>query len=450
MAAYRASEAGARRDDQQILPRALFALLLAAAALILLPRWAEAILGPARWLMCLPLRALPAPALAGAGTSLPMVDEAALARLDHAALSGGRTVVADDSVPLLCRVLERRLPGAAGLPSLLVLDRTWDEIAGNAGIVTRDDCLIGVVGEPTDLEDKTLGGQAIVRCLHAAPRGAAPVRLLARTSVRGEGMRLVVEPASRIDPWPLRVPLLEDPYLAARLDTAGEPVFTCPRITEGLVVPDGLLLGSLRVWGYADSEGTVLPVGYFVSPACDVRALSTVVVWRRRTAAPARVAASAPLRTFAARALALPPSGERLYLTRTGAGLRKGAAVLGRDGNFYGVVVESGPGDGVAASFRTPGRAWTLLLVRDDGGAPVECHGRVRSAAGARIDLELTSAIASVTGSVLTGGNGMACPPGLRVGRIADVAAGGTLLRVERPHIDLAFVYVCAPPEAAR
>jgi hypothetical protein len=372
-----------------------------------------------------------------------------LAGLDAMARRGGAAHMPADAEAVVCRVLDRRAPGAAGLPTLLVLDRGRDEVADCEGLVTQGDVLVGFFDPGTE-EVEGAGGHAVVRCVHAAPRGQPIRRLVASTAVDGVPLRLVVEPGSRIDAWPLRVPLLEDPYLAARVEGPGLPVTTCEGSVYGVAVPAGLALGSMRVWGYAGDDGEVLPVGFHVDPAFDPRAIAVVVLWRRTDAR-----ASAPRdrvpdheRTSVARlpvrAMQLPPAGERLYLVGNGAALRVGAAVLDRDGHLFGVVTEAGPGDAVADSFHRTGKAWALLLAADDPTLPpLECTAVVHATGPGRVELALAGADHLPAGEVFTAGNGIDCPAGLRIGRIDSMSSDGNRLVVVRPELDLSSVSVC-------
>ena len=70
-------------------------------------------------------------------------------------------------------------------------------------------------------------------------------------------LHFVVEPASRIDQWPLRCGLFEQPYLASRLRRSGLPVLTAPLEVDPLGdVPAGLRVGDLilRVDGHVVSR----------------------------------------------------------------------------------------------------------------------------------------------------------------------------------------------------
>lgn len=434
-------------DGRGWCPRGLCALLFVAIALTLFPRWAEPLTRPARWLMCLPLRALPEHTVAAAeATAAAFVADAALARLDTDALRGGAECMPAGTEPMVCRVLDRRSPGAAGLPTLLVLDRGWDEVADCTAVVTRGDGLVGFLGQPSDVDPLANDGHVVVRCVHASVRSERPRRLLAATTVGGVPLRVVVEPGSRIDAWPLRIPLLEDPYLVARLNGVGEAVHTCAAAVQGVDVPGELRIGTMRVWGYAEAGGPVLPVGFFVEPTFDPRAIATVVLWRHadRADTHTRREAAAPVARHAVRAVAFPPAEQRLYLVKSGGTLPVGAAVLARDGLLYGVVAEAGPGDAVADGFATVGRAWSLLLVADDGlRPPIECTGTVRAASAGRVELEMAAPVAAIAGEVVSAGNGLHCPAGLRVGRIAATSTDGLRLVVARPALDLSTVSVC-------
>jgi len=426
-------------------PRGLWALLLVASAAALFPDWCEPVLQPARWLMRLPLRALPnATVLAGEPRPTWPDAEALLTRLDDEAVRPGTAAMAADLEPVVCRVLDRRVPrrapGAAGLPTLLVLDRTWAEVGDCTGLVTRGDRLVGCIGKPSDVDDPAARSQAVVRCTHATLAGEPPRRFQAATTVHGAALRVVVEPGSRIDAWPLRISLLEDPYLAARLPGPGETVRTCAQVAAGIEVPAGLRLGGLRVWGYSGDDGPVLPVGFFVELPYDPRAIATVVLWRHREGARAAPGSRVGPLLHAARGLAMP--GGRLYLVRSGADFAPGAAVLDRGGTLFGVVVDAGPGDALAAPFATLGKSWPLLLVPDDGRPPVECVGRVLQAAGGWVDLELARPIEAAGGEVYTAGHGIHCPAGLRVGRIGAVTDAGSRLHLERPPLDVGMVHV--------
>jgi hypothetical protein len=443
---------------QGALPLGLCGLLVAAAACTLFPRWPEPVLQPARWLMCLPLRAWPAryveAAAPDAAPARSAFVAAALARLAHDAATPG----IDGAEPVICRVLERRVPGAARLPSLLVLDRPWSEVAECNGLVTRAGSLVGFLGEASDAADASAHGHAVVRCVHAVLPGIAPVRVVARSMIDAHSLRFVLEPGSRIDPWPLRVGLLEDPYRAARSGSAGVPVHTAGGVARGVTIPAGLALGTLRVWGYAEQGAATLPVGFFVEPAFDAHAIATVVLWRPR-ADGAHTAATTDTTTPATTLDALAanlhpvrsavfPSRQRLYLVTGSRSVPIGAAVVDREGQLVGTVDASGPGDAVASTFAVPGRQWSLLLVPDDNKqAPIECSARVIGSAGDEVELRLVQAVEPCAGEVLTGGHGLHCPPGLWVGRIASFAADGTSLRVSVAPVDARAVGVYVLPQ---
>jgi len=430
------------------LPLGLCGLLVVAAGLALFPRWVEPIEGPARWLMCLPLRVWPGSAAHAAPPPAPVAARAAgaLARIDADALAGAAPLFAAGAVPLVCRVLERRGGGGGRLPTRLVLDRTVAELAGSLGLVTRGSALVGFLEEP-DPERAGASTLAVVRCVHA-PHASAPRRLLAAAAFEdGEPLRFVVEPGSRIDPWPLRIGLLEDPYRASRVQAGGVAVRTLACTVGSVAVPEGLDLGVLRVWGYAGDASDVLPVGFFVEPAFDARAVVTVVVWRPAAAAREAGAPGDDIDYRLAHGALLPP-GLRAFLLTGREATPEGAAVVGRDGQLFGLVEAAGPGDAVAASFATPGRTWSLLLVPDDPDrAPVECTAQVLGARGAQVDVRLASPVPPFSGEVLTGAQGLHCPAGLRVGRIASLDASGRVLGIARAADDVGAVTVCVRRE---
>ncbi len=443
-----------RADGLPRLPLGLCGMLVLAAACVLFPRVVDPIAQPARWLMCLPLRALPMRYAEAAQPSERAATRAAatataMARLADDAVRGG-AAVGPNSVPLICRVLDRRVPGAASLPTLLVLDRPWSEVGDCTGLVTRAGCVVGFLGQPSDADTTAARGHAIVRCLHHAPRGAVPRRLIASAVVDGTKMRFVVEPGSRIDAWPLRVGLLEDPYRAARTRSLGQRVLTHGGSVEGVVVPADLELGTLRAWGYVEGGAETLPVGFFVEPAIDPRAIATVVLWRPAVD-PQESAPQAGL-VASRRSVrgSLLPAGRRLYLVTGSMQVPVGSAVLARDDQFFGTVDESGPGDAIATAFGVVGRAWSLLLVPHDiVRAPIECAAKVVDADDTHVVLQLSAAVEACAGEVLTGGQGLHCPAGLWIGSIEAIEDAGRRLRVHRLAPDLSLLAVLALPESA-
>jgi hypothetical protein len=398
--------------------------------------WLQAVL-------CLPLRAwvVVEPAVASSDDALreeaAAVVETLHQRLARAALAGVRPLVPASLEPVLCRVVDRAGRGAAGQPSELFLDRSEDELRDAAGgFVTFGSRLLGFVAAPGGDVEAARPRPARVELLHAqGSRGAR--RVAAAVDTPAGALQFVVEPASRIDPWPLRCGLFERPYLASRLRHSGLPVLTAALDVDPLGrVPPGLRLGDLQVWGYPDDPDGA-PIGLFVRPDLDPRAISVVVVWRpRRAAAPPAldpVPVARPVRVARLRLPAPPPQDERWVLAVPGGQRLPVGGALVRGHMVLGSVEQSGPGFAMASPFGGSRRLWSLWLLPDAARrAPIPLLAR--SIGGSRDDvflrIEGDPLGPDARGVLFTGANGPHCPGGLVIGRAWRVGVDGTDLEV--------------------
>ena len=261
------------------------------------------------------------PAVAARRADLRRIDELGAVlhrRVERHDFAGAGMSMAAGAAPVLCSVLSVQRRGGAGLPSELLLDHSYRELAGCGEIVTKGPTLLGFLQRPgvgvaaDDLPDDPA---RVLLCHHRrAPRLYAGLE-----QPDGSRLHFVVRSSASVDPAPLRVDLWDDPYRAAKLGRAGQQVFTLPLSFGEQRVPGGLLLGRTRIWGYEQPDSDEqLTIGVFVVPPIEPRALSHVVLWREHDVTPGNrivVAACAPTavgdRLRLARRRARPPSAGR-------------------------------------------------------------------------------------------------------------------------------------------
>lgn len=424
-------------------PVGLYATLLLALCWLVLPELLRPVERFLLGVACLPQRwfgtAGAEPAFAAGPTTLARLQELqrsldARAR-DHD-FGRGRAAV-QNLEPLSCRVraVTRRgsggdyFKGGGDVPCELLLDRSYDELAGCVDFVTCGDVLLGFLARPGIGAAKTDAPTDPARVLllnHPQSREVAARIELADA----EDLHCVVGPAAKVDPAPLRTTLHDDPYRAASLRTGDAPVRTLALDAAWIgAVPAGLLLGHTRIWGY-DTGGDTLTIGLYAAPPLDPRELPQVVLWQ----SVAGVAAPRPeaVRAFA-RAVALPDgTGGRWLLSATTA-LPDGAAVV-RDGVCLGLVRGIAFGQGLCTSFAASRHPWSLWLLPDDPELPPQgLFGEVVYADAANAWFHpRVGAPRQVAGFVFTGSNGPHCPPGLLLGH-AEPDAARQLLRIAVP-----------------
>lgn len=382
--------------------------------------------------------------------------ESLLRRLDRTAPARPGTVVDQRHLPTVRAVVERR-GGVQGWPSRLVLDVRRDALADAAHLVTRGTALIGFLDpDPVPVRDARgrsdrWAGHAQVRLLHDPGAEGLPRRVPARLRVEDSdapALAFLVEPASALDRLPLRCALFDDPYRAARLRRTDLEVETSGLADDPLgVVPQGLGLGSLEIYGYSDG-GVAVPIGVYVRPHHQSASLSHVVLWTTRNVADeirGLRAGAGSARRVALRLTRLPvPTDVRF---RWMAALRDdgfeslpvGAAVV--DGErLIGVLESTGPGFGMVAPFGQPGRIWSLVLDPGsaDGRGIVEVQARGELRQGGQVMLRRIGdgELPAPGAEVFTAGAGPDEPPFLWVGRL--VAVDGERFVVE--HVEAAAV----------
>ena len=371
------------------------------------------------------------PALAADRAALSRIDElgdqlrARVARHDFAA-EGVAMPVGSEKV--LCGVLSASRRGGGGRASELLLDHSYDELAGCAPVVTKAGALIGFLMEPGHgraADDRPEDPARVMLCNHRdAPRLYAGIDLGPDAAGNPRSLRFVVRPGSPADPAPLRVDLWDDPYRAARLDEVGLEVRTLRLPFGEQQVPPGLSIGRTRVWGY-DERGSddVLTIGVYVAPPFEPHALSHVVLWRAAERAPRRP--PSPLRAHRrARAVVydLPGVHRGRHLLVADVDVPDGAAVV-QDGLFLGTARGLCFGSGLLTSFVASRQRWSLLFLPDgEGEHPIELSGRVVQSDGNRAWLEWQGpgrdqVLRLGSGFLFTGSNGRFCPAGLWIGR---------------------------------
>jgi hypothetical protein len=447
------------RGGRRLFPVSLYAMLLAALCCIAAPDLARPVQGWCLWVLCLPLRTWAV--LMAEPKATPALDRTAAASADVLQRRLHRAAVADIAgllppglEPVVCAVVDRGEIDAAGLPSALWLDRTVAETADCLDIVTYGDALLGFLA-PADAALGAAGQGAPVRVdlLHAARPGRGPRRVPCAVQTSATLLRFVAEPAGRIDRWPLRGTLFEQPYAASRLDHSGDPVRTTALAGDPLgALPAGLRVGTLQVWGYPGREHP-LPIGLYVQPALDPRAISAVVLWRPRrpVEAPAPRLAAAEQRSVQLLAVpAPPPATERWVLTASSREVLPRGAALVRGAAVFGVVEQSGPGFALAAPFGRSRQLWSLLLLPDAPELPpIELLARGVRRDSAHLCFRSEAARGPLpAGLLFTGANGPHCPPGLLIGRAVPDGASGDLVVAPMPVYDGAFA-VCIGREVA-
>jgi len=429
-------------------PVGLYAMLLFALAWLTLPR----VFAPIeRWTVgsaCLVPRVASAwfgsPALAADRESLAQINELStnlLKRVEQHDFAGAGASMSAGDRQLRCGVLSIGRRGGAGLPSELLLDHTYRELAGCREIVTKGDVLLGFLMKPGvgRAVDDTLDDPArVMLCNHReAPRLYAMLK-----NSDGSQLRMVVEPASTVDPAALRVDFWDDPYRAAALKETQQSIYTLPVEYGKERVPGGLLVGRTRRWGYeGEADEAPLTIGMFVTPAVDARALSHVVVWRAGDQQRSFSAPPSSLRSpRRARATVydLPGATHGRHLLVCNEHVPDGAAVV-QDGLFLGTARGLSFGAGLVTSFVASRQAWNLLVMPEgEGGAPIELHARVERAVGSVAWLRLSGVplerLARMGRSYLfTGSNGQHCPAGLWIGLAEPAAEGFNVLKVTVP-----------------
>jgi len=446
-------KSAAAAQGRQVFPVALYASLLAAVLALVQPRALRVLESACATLQVLPLRAQ---GLLGVRVARA-ANEGEVQRLDAAvravdALRGRRLAAARRrpvgvpidlvgwSIPVRSRALER---GRAG-PSELRLAVSRASLPGGvASFVTVGDALVGFLTADENPEDERLGAR--VRLLHAAERGQLPRRVPAWIAADDGPLPVVVEPASTIDAHPLRCVLPADPYRAATIG-AGEPTV----LTSGLPddplgpLPRGLRIGSLRVEGYRDAAGDVVPIGLFVEPALPPDSLHAVVVWVPSGTASELLPVVRPLSQgalFAARSSRLPVASSvrvRWFVTTdvlADAWLRAGAALVHGE-RLVGVLATAGLGYGIVAPFGQPGRSWPITLLPDDGRAPIDLAAPAVARDGTTVTLAVDGPAARFgAGHAFTGASIPDVPAGLYLGPYS-VEGDGELASLRIEHVD--------------
>jgi len=352
---------------------------------------------------------------------------------------GARALLPVASEPVACSVLAVGRRGGGGQPSELRLDHSYAELDGCREFVTKGTALLGFLLRPgvgAAADDLPEDPARVVLVNHRD----APNLYGALAEPGGGALRVVVRAAATVDPAPLRVDLWDDPYRAARIDRAGQPVRTLPLSFGDATVPGGLLLGRTRIWGYeGEDSGDALTIGMFVVPPFEPRALSHVVLWRDR---PARADAVPALlrsrRRVAAKVYDLPGAVHGRHLLVAGCDVPDGAAVV-QNGLFLGTARGLAFGTGLVTSFVASRQQWSLLLLPDDAEAgPRELHAKVVRTEGNVAWLECGDAPGAAAeppgpGYLFTGSNGPHCPAGLWIGRALPHAFERDLLQVTTP-----------------
>lgn len=447
--------AAAAAQGRQVFPVALYASLLVAVLALVQPAALRVLESACATLQVLPLRAQgllgARVARAADASEVERIDAAARAvdalRARRAAAARRRPAgvpfgLVGWPIPVEARGRER----GRGGPSELQLAIAWEELPpGVAPFVTVGDALVGFLAGPDSDAAAGPADRARVRLLHASERGALPRRVPAWIAADDGPLPVVVEPASTIDAHALRCVLPADPYRAATIAGGEHEVLTSGLEDDPLgPLPRGLRIGTLRVEGYRDAGGDVVPIGLFVAPAVPPESVHAVVVWVPGALASSGAPTFRPLghgELFAARSSRLPVSSSvrvRWFVTTdvlADAWLGDGAALVHGE-RLVGVLATAGLGYGVVAPFGQPGRSWPITLLPDDGGAPVDLMARATARDGTRVTLEATgSAIAPVSGWAFTGASIPDVPAGLYLGPcVVTASAEGASLVVE--HVD--------------
>ncbi len=431
-----------------LFPIGLHASILAAALCLFIPTVSNLCEAWGGALMSLPLRALGvlSPVSAVAAAPSPMLAEAS-ARVDalgarqlrvHAEIPEALRSI-PGLQPVLCRVIDRQ-PATVEWPRILSLDRSWAEVEGCASYVTSGGNLLGFLARPEPGEGPD--SPAKVALLNDWRSGQLPRRVAAQVELSPKDkLRFLVEPASEIDQWPLRCTLLDDPYLAARVQRNDLQVFTIAVDDPLGKVPAGLHVGRMRPWGYRRSEGGFTPIDLFVQPAIHTQFVSMVNLWRVGAARP--LPPKAPLsggRVWPVRLMRLPvvtPGVERWYVSfRWGAPMFQTGAALLFGERLIGRVASAGPGHAFVRPFGQPGEVWALTMLPElETAAPVDlwvvCEERRPE--GTRLRL-LEGELGGLRGELFTGTMSPDCPAGLWIGPVEAVPGRGSELFV-RHHV---------------
>jgi hypothetical protein len=417
-------------------PVGLYATLLLAACWLVMPE----VLRPVERLLlgfaCLPQRAfmlvLGEPAMAASlphREQLRALESALRQRSGEHDVELARGIMPDALEPVVCAVLSCSRRGGGGWPCELRLDRSYDELAGCADLVTCGDELLGFLARPGQgaAVDDEPGDPARVLLLNHPDSRKIAVEL---HLPEGEPLRCLVGPAAAVDPAPMRTLLHEDPYRAANVTASGSPIRTLQLSAAWTSsLPEGLVVGRTRVWGYEVGQET-LTIGLFAAPPRDPRALPQVVLWQS-------VPGSVPMRTELERipavAVPMPEDGGERWLLLGASSLPDGAAVV-QDGICLGTVRSVAFRQGLCTPFWASRQPWSLWLLPDDPRSPPRgLYGEVAYSGGGhawfrpRGDEPLPPA-----GFVFTGSNGPSCPPGLLIGR-AEPDLQRQMLRVATP-----------------
>lgn len=422
-------------------PVGLYAVLLLALAWLTLPRLFQPLerwlVGSATFVPRLASTWFGHPATAASRADLARIQalgDELDRRVKRRAFAAQGLLVPAGAQKVLCGVVSVGRRGGGGAPSELLLDHSYQELAGCEAFVTRGDQLVGFLmrrGLGRAVDDQPHDPARVMLCNHRdAPRVHAGIEVGGEGLAPAAPLRFVVRPASMADPAPLRVDMWDDPYRAAGLDEFGLEVRTrSVSSTFGAsAVPAGFLLGTARVWGYErgggeGARGQALAIGVYVEPPFAPQALSHVVVWRA-TSRPRRAAPS-PLRAFAradAVVYDLPGARRGRHLLVAPVDVPDGAAVV-QDDVLLGAARGLCAGSALVTSFSASRQRWSLLFLPDgDEADPVELSGRVERAEGnvARVRWEGPSRerlLRLTPGMLFTGSNGRFCPAGLWIGR---------------------------------
>ena len=426
-------------------PVGLYATLLLALCWLLLPELLRPVERGLLGLACLPQRAWSvlggSPAVAG---EREVVQRARLLALEESLrersaahdIESARNLMPSALEPIACSVLAAERRGGGGMPCELLLDRSYRDLAGCADLVTRGDELLGFLARPgvgAAASDELDDPARVLLLNHPESRTVAASMPLPE----GGTLRCVVAPAAAVDPAPIRTTLHDDPYRASTLGRSGIEVRTVALDAAWIgAMPEGLLLGRTRVWGY-ETGGETLTIGLYVEPSVDFRALPQVVAWQS-------VPGSVPPRLLPERVPAtaspLPDHGGGRWLVQASQSLPDGAAVV-QDGVCLGTLRSVAFGQGLCTPFSASRASWSLWLLPDAAGAaPFGVYGEVVYAAGPsawfrpRGEFDPLPA-AGGAAFAFTGSNGVDCPPGLLIGR-AEQDLARRLWRITVPALD--------------
>ncbi|HLQ37062.1 MAG TPA: hypothetical protein VK348_04635 [Planctomycetota bacterium] len=417
-------------------PVGLYGVMLLALCALALPRSFAPIERLLLGAASMPLRAfaavagVPASADSGMAAAVQSLQQRLAVRVHAQVTAGGKRLLASQVSPLVCAVVAGERKGGGGLPCELRLQRCYRDLRDCLPLVTSGDALVGFLARPGEgpaARDRDTDPALVLLLNHPDAHAVA-----AQLQLDGGNapLHLVVEAAAAVDPAPLRTALWDDPYRASRLQQGGLEVRSAalPAAPWACFVPDGLLLGHARVWGYTHA-GATLTIGVYVDAPFDSRALSHVALWRaddELPGAPVPATGSVP-------AVLWPlPGGDAGRSHLTASLLRPlpdGAAVV-QDGICFGTVRALAFGQGLVTSFAASRRRWALLLLPDDGEQPPqELVGEVAFQDHGTACVRLSGSSLPQKGYLFTGSNGLCCPPGLLLGR-AEPDADSGLLRV--------------------